>query len=79
MNSHRVHEILQKPENLLLVALMTFCLVLSAGGIESGLEKREALFKHGGARKVDLVKVRKQMSEGTLSGKNAMFYRRVPR
>jgi len=77
MNSRALRQIFKRPENLFLVVLMALCLLLAAGGIESAFEKREALFKQGGARKVDLVKVRKQMSDGFLSGKKAMFYKKV--
>jgi hypothetical protein len=59
------------------IATIVLCLVLAAGAIFSSIETRYAAFAGLGGRKIDLAKVRKQISEGTLSGKKALFFRKV--
>ncbi len=70
---------MQNPRDLALIALLLFCLFLAVGSIHSSLGKREMSLSEGGPRKVDLTTVRKQISDGDLSEKKALFYRRVPR
>ena len=69
----------QNPRDLTLIAVLLFCLILALGSIHSGLSRREAVIHEGGARKVDLTTVRKQISVGDLSAKKALFYKRVPK
>jgi hypothetical protein len=68
-----------RSEDLIFVGLLALCLVLGAGAIHSGLETRELLLTAGGARKVDLKTVRKQISEGDLSSQKAVFFKKLPR
>jgi len=65
--------------DLLLVGLMLVCLVLGIGAVFSSFEKREATVMIGGARKVDLAKIKRQIIDGNLSSQKAMFYKKVPR
>jgi hypothetical protein len=68
-----------RSEDLIFVGLLAVCLLLGAGAIHSGLETRELLLTAGGARKVDLKTVRKQISEGDLSSQKAVFFKKLPR
>ncbi len=63
--------------DILFVALILLCGLLALGGIGSGLERRDILLGSGGARKVDIVKIRKQISDGELSDRKALFYRKL--
>jgi hypothetical protein len=65
--------------DLLLVVLLVACLILGIGAISSSLETRAAALVAGGARKVDLATIRRQMLEGSLSPQKALFYKRAPR
>jgi hypothetical protein len=69
----------QDPRDLELVAVLLFCLVLAVSSIYSSLSKREVALTEGGPRQVDLTTIRKQISDGDLSAKKALFYRRVPK
>jgi|WetSurMetagenome_2_1015567.scaffolds.fasta_scaffold1862481_1 hypothetical protein len=64
------------PKDVFFVGLILLCLLLVLGGVLSDVEKRE-LLAHGGARKIDLVIVKKQISDGTLSSHKALFYKRL--
>ena len=79
MTRPMVERLVQHPRDLALVVLLFLCLMLSVAAIHSTLGKREALMQEGGARKVDLTTVRKQISDGELSEKKALFYRKLPR
>ena len=61
------------------IALLAFCLILTLGGINAAMEKRRALILQGGGRQVDISLIRKQISDGDLSSKKALFYRKLPR
>jgi len=61
------------------IALLAFCLILTLGGINAAMEKRKALILHGGGRQVDISLIRKQISDGDLSSKKALFYQKLPR
>ena len=69
----------ENPRDLVFIGLMGLCLLLAIGGINAELEKKEALLQGGGARKINLPLVRKQISEGHLSPKKALFQKKVPR
>lgn len=69
----------ENPRDLVFIGLLGVCLLLAIGGINAELEKKEVLLQQGGARKIDLSVVRKQISEGHLSPKKALFQKRVPR
>lgn len=64
--------------DLIFVGLIMAALVFATGGIKSGFERRYSVAGHGGSRKVDLAKVKKQISEGELSSRKALFYRKAP-
>jgi hypothetical protein len=64
------------PKDVFFVGLILLCLLLALVGVLSDVEKRE-LLAHGGARKIDLVIVKKQISDGTLSPHKALFYKRL--
>ncbi|MBM4325714.1 MAG: hypothetical protein FJ118_01005 [Deltaproteobacteria bacterium] len=68
-----------RTEDLIFVGLLALCVVLGAGAVRSGLETREMPITAGGARKVDLKTVRKQISEGELSSQKAVFFKKLPR
>jgi len=79
MNSRALERIRRNADDLLFIGIIVLCLVLSIGGIVSELERREALLKQVGGRKIDISEVRKQISDGTLSPRKALFYKKVPR
>jgi hypothetical protein len=68
-----------RSRDLLFVGAISLCLALGVGAIDSSLEKQEALLIQAGARKVDLEKIRKQIGEGRLSPKEALFYKKIRR
>ena len=78
MSFSQLSEIRQRPFDLLFVAVIVLSLVLAIGGLSGGLERRDILLLQGTARKVDVVKIRKQISDGDLSAHKAMFYKKVP-
>jgi len=65
--------------DLAFIALLAFCLILALGGMNAALEKRRALILHSGGRQVDISLIRKQISDGDLSSKKALFYKKLPR
>jgi len=52
--------------------------LIAVAAIHSEMDKREVLLHPGGARKIDLATVRKQISDGELSSKKALFFKKVP-
>jgi hypothetical protein len=70
-------QIEKRSRDLIFVGLILACLLLAVGAIRSELQKREAMLIQGGARKVDLTKIRKQISEGDLSSRKALFYKKI--
>ncbi len=68
-----------RPGDLLLVCIIVASLILAVAAINSELDRREAMFTVGGARKVDAAKIRRQISDGELSPAKALFYKKVPR
>ncbi|MBI5570976.1 MAG: hypothetical protein HY914_13615 [Desulfomonile tiedjei] len=77
MNRSAIKQVLERPVDLIFVALLALCLLMAVAGIGAGIEKREALLTPGGARKVDLVKIKKQISDGALSPRKGLFYRKI--
>jgi hypothetical protein len=77
MNVPVMKQVLERPVDLIFVALLALCLLMAGAGIGAGIEKREALLTSGGARKVDLVKIKKQISDGSLSPRKGLFYRKM--
>lgn len=78
----RISELLRAPlraADTALIVLIVCSLVFVAGAVMSGLERREGLLHREGGRKVDVEKIRKQISEGSLSPKKALFFKKVPR
>ena len=69
--------ILERPTDLLFIALLALSLLLAIGGLSGGLERRDALLLQGLARKVDVEKIRKQISESDLSAHKAMFFKKI--
>jgi hypothetical protein len=64
-------------KDLFFFGLIATCLLLALGSVATDLEKRELLQHAGGARKIDLTSVKKQISEGTLSPHKALFFKRL--
>ncbi len=62
--------------DIVFLGLLIFCLLLAVGGIRSSLEKGESLLASGRGRKIDVVKVKKQMTDGTLSTRKALFFKK---
>lgn len=77
MNARITRELSRYFPDILFVALLIFCLILAVGGIRSSLDKRESLLAGSGGRKVDVDKVRKQITAGTLSPRKARFYKKI--
>ncbi len=63
--------------DLIFVGLIAIALFFASGGIKTGFEKRYSGAGQGGARQVDLEKVKKQISEGDLSSQKALFYKKT--
>lgn len=63
-------------KDLLLIGMILASLFVAVGGIRAGMEKRVALLSQAGALKVDIDRVRKQISAGTLSPAKAQFYKK---
>ncbi len=68
-----------KAADVALVVMLLCCLTLATAAVMSGFERREALIHREGGRKVDVEKIRKQISEGSLSPRKALFFKKVPR
>jgi len=68
----------QNPRDLFFVGILALCLLIAVAAIHSEMDKREVLLHPGGARKIDLATVRKQISDGELSSKKALFFKKVP-
>ncbi len=77
MDFSQWRQIQERPFDLLFIAVLALSLLLAIGALGGGLERRDALLQ-GDARKVDVVKIRKQISDGDLSAHKALFYRKVP-
>ncbi len=65
------------PGDRAFLGLLLCCVLMAAAGIWWNIEKQAAIAQPGGARKVDLKQVRKQISDGELSPKKALFYKKV--
>lgn len=79
MNRSLTDEYLQKQRNLVFVILVAGCIVLAVGGILSSLEQRSVRALVGGARKVNAATIKKQILDGKLSPRKALYYRKIPR
>lgn len=78
----KITEILRSPLRAAdtMFIVLIFCSVMFAvGAVVSGLERREALVHREGGRRVDVEKIRRQISEGSLSPRKALFFKKVPR
>ncbi len=64
--------------DLAFVGIMCLCLVLAVGAVKVTLKERQVSVSGGGGREVDLPLVRKQMSEGALSERKALYFRKIP-
>ncbi len=78
MNFSHWRQIQERPFDLLFIAAIVLSLLLAIGALSGGLERRDALLLQGAARRVDVVKIRKQISDGDLSAHKALFYKKVP-
>ena len=78
MSLSDLRRIQERPVDMLFIAILVLSCLLAIGGVGAGLERREALSLTGGPRKVDVVKIRKQISDGDLSSHKALFYKKVP-
>lgn len=77
----RIPEILKAPlraADTALLVLLVCALLLATGAVMSNFERREALV-HGEGRKIEVGKIRKQISEGSLSPRKALFFKKIPR
>jgi hypothetical protein len=72
-------ELMKRPQDLVFVALLILCLIVGIASVGSQIDKRRVSLAPGGARKVELNKIRRQITEGHLSPKKALFYKRAPR
>jgi len=79
MKAFLVDRIQRQPRDLLLVGLILFCVMLAVGGVHSVLVNRASDAGQGGARPVDAAIIKKQILEGSLSPRKALFYRKTPR
>ncbi len=78
MNLSDLRRVQKRPTDLLFLAILALSLLLAIGALTGGMERRDALLLNASARKIDVNEIRKQISEGNLSGHKAMFYRKVP-
>lgn len=78
----RISEILRapmRPADVALVLVLLCSLLLATAAVMSGFDRREALVHREGGRKVDVERIRKQISEGSLSPRKALFFKKAPR
>jgi hypothetical protein len=74
-----LHRIIEKPADMLFIGILVLSLMLAAGSVISKLTTREEALNTGGARKIDLPLVRGQISDGNLSDRKALYFRKAPR
>gem|GEM_PF-1460431 len=77
MNDSLIQRICKKGADLGFLALLVASLALAVGGVSAERQRREVLLQQGGARKVDVAKIRQQISDGNLSPRKALFFRRM--
>ncbi len=77
MMSLKWEKLIRRQGDVFFVAVLVLCVLLALAAIGSGLERGDLLLASGGARKVDITKIRKQISDGELSARKALFYRRI--
>lgn len=68
-----------KRTDLVFVGILLVSAVVGALAVRSEIVDRRAPFAIGGPRKIDIEEVRRQMSDGTLSEKKALFIRKAPK
>jgi len=78
MNLSGWRQIQERPFDLVFVATIVLSLLIAIGALSGGMERRDALLTQGAARKVDVTKIRKQISDGDLSAHKALFYKKLP-
>jgi hypothetical protein len=78
MNFSHWRQSQERPFDLLFIAAIVLSLLMAIGALSGGLERRDTMLTQGAARKIDEAKIRRQISEGALSGHKAMFYKKVP-
>ncbi len=59
------------------IAILLVSAVVGVFAVRSEIIERRAPAAIGGPRKIDIEEVRRQMSDGTLSEKKALFFRNV--
>ncbi len=77
MMSLKWEKLIRRQGDVFFVALLLLCVLLALGAVGSGLERSDLLLASGGARRVDITKIRKQISDGELSARKALFYRKI--
>lgn len=77
MNFPHWRQIQERPFDLIFIATIVLSLLIAIGALSGGLERRDALLTQGAARKVDVAKIRSQISDGDLSAHKALFYRKL--
>jgi hypothetical protein len=78
----RIPETLMAPlkaADVAFVVMLICSLLFATAAVMSGFERREALVHREGGRKVDAERIRKQISEGSLSPRKALFFKKAPR
>jgi hypothetical protein len=65
--------------DLLFVVLLIFCIAFALGSVASNLEKQQVGVTQRGARTVDAGKIKKQIMDGKLSPRRALYFRKIPR
>jgi hypothetical protein len=79
MNRPTIDRLRVNPVDFAFMVALVICIALAAAAVNSELEKRRAVLETGGARTIDAQAVRRQIVDGTLSDKKAMFYMKAPR
>ena len=77
--THLPESLTKRPQDLVFVGLLLLCLIVGIAAVGSQIDKRRVSMAPGGSRKVELNKIRRQITEGHLSPKKALFYKRAPR
>lgn len=67
-----------KASDLPFIGAIVLSVVIALAAINSEFEKRAASLHPAGGRKIDIEAVRRQISDGELSSKKALFYRKAP-
>ena len=74
----RTESLMKRPQDLVFVCLLLVSLIVGIVAISIQIDQRRVSLAPAGARKVELRKIQRQITEGHLSPKKALFYKKTP-